>query len=290
MRIPTDWRAALLLAVLLGPAGCSSGGGGEQDAGVPGDLLQFAGDFAEKVCSLAIGCGCADDWTKATCTLRVSEAAWKFFTGEWRDGGNFQEDCAQAALSAIEAWGCDMHLIPHEHIGLGDACGGYCSLHRGEVPAGEACRHADFYLYPVSDCQPGLVCDLSGTCVEACDAWYSDKLPEGGQCEDGFLKLGDCAEGLGCETSGSDLCVRLPEEGQTCLYNLCAPGLFCEVIVATRTCRPLLSDGERCTKAEACWSGQCTGNACVGGQPPEAAVCAYIRRILDEPWSCRRPS
>jgi hypothetical protein len=139
----------------------------------------------------------------------------------------------------------------------------------------------------VSDCAPGLVCDLDGTCVEACEAWLSDKLPEGGQCEDGFLKLGDCAEGLGCESQGSDLCVTLPGDGGTCLYNLCAPGHWCEVIVSTRTCRPLRVGGERCSKDEACWSGQCSGGACAEGETPEAAVCAYIRGILDEPWACR---
>jgi cysteine-rich repeat protein len=215
-------------------------------------------------------------------------AAGEFFLSGWREEDRFNLACKDAILNAIEGYECSMHLVEHERIGVGGDCNDYCSLHLGGGQIGDSCEAGEIYLYPVSTCRGNLVCDVSGTCVEACDAWFSDKLGIGGQCEDGFLVIGECAEDLICDTTGTDLCIPLPGEGRTCVYDNCKAGLWCEIIVSTKTCRAKVGDGESCRRDRACWSDSCVGDVCVGGEVPDPWVCEYVGSIITEPLKCTK--
>ena len=280
-------RVFVILFLLGAVGGCSSGVG-EFDGGVPEEIGEFATDFAEKVCGVYSQCGCEPEYDLAYCVFRVSLGAGEYFTSGWREKDRFNLGCKDAVLNAVEAFGCGLHLVDYERIGVGGDCGDYCSLHLGGGQVGDACQGGEFYLYPVSDCRGNLVCDGSGTCVEACGAWFSEELGIGGQCEDGFLKIADCAENLICDTTGTDLCIPLPGEGQTCVYDNCREGLWCEIIISTKTCRAKVEDGESCRKNEACWSGSCVGNVCVGGEAPEAFVCEWVEALVGEPVGCKQ--
>jgi hypothetical protein len=96
-----------------------------------------------------------------------------------------------------------------------------------------------------AQCAEGLVCDESGTCADAvplgggcydpseCGAARScGRAPETRTCGeadglDDACRDGTCADGLAC-ASGSQTCVSLPNEDETCLDGFgCADGLTC---------------------------------------------------------------
>ncbi len=275
-----------VLGLVLG--GCSSSGnGGPTDGGQVGEeLAGFAGAYAEAVCAQYVECGC-DDFTESYCKSRMVQEAVRFFTSGFRSEKRFNAECTQAILEAIDEYGCKLHLIDFEKIGLGDACESYCGPNAGDEAAGESCRGEDLFLYPVSDCLAGLLCGGDGKCVQPCDAWFSDDLPAGGVCEQGWEVVGTCAEGLVCDSNATDTCIALPGEGQTCLYDQCLPGLWCEIIVSTKTCRALLPGGEHCSVDRACWSGQCASNACTDADVPLPGICEYVNSILSEAQRCK---
>jgi hypothetical protein len=276
-------RAVLTVCLAaLWVSGCSSGKGGD-DGGVdvPDEVERFAEAFAQKVCGLYAQCGCLPEVEEEFCRYRVAAAAAGFLVSDWLADAQFHEDCTQSILDAVEVYGCSIHLLSWERLATGEACAGFCSLLSGPAPAGGDCRGESLYHYPLSDCAEGLLCDGSGKCVDPCQSWFSDKLAEGGQCERGWEVVGECADGLVCDSSASDTCLPLPGLDQTCLYDRCLPGLYCEIIVTTKTCRAQKADGEPCHDHDECYSNVCESDACSGGAAPAPAVCEYVREILE---------
>ena len=126
----------------------------------------------------------------------VKSAAAGYLTSDWLGGMEFHEDCTQSILDAVEEYGCSVHLLSWERLGIGEGCADFCSLLTGEATAGGACRGEDLYHYPLSDCPAGLVCDAGEVCVDPCQAWFSDKLAEGGECERGWEVVGQILAGI----------------------------------------------------------------------------------------------
>jgi hypothetical protein len=155
-------------------------------------------------------------------------------------------------------------------------CKDICFLYHGDMTAGQACSYyagGGFY----SNCAQGLICN--GTkCVNPCkvddpfDQNPEETLGNGETCRgsDGLI-LGECAEGLYCDSGYTDTCRPLPLEGQECLLGYCAEGLWCENAGTGPTCVPQLGLGRECYNDQTCRSGYCQNGLCTAvpgvGQP-----------------------
>ena len=186
--------------------------------------------------------------------------------------------------------------------GAGDPCGGGtqpdCPLDLvciGEdSDAGQAgeCRSADEVFTAGNGetcdfsgsgvlCQPELVCafaDLGGStgllmeCAERVAAGAACKLAVPGQCPsdqycDISFRPGQTSAPVPADFEGT--CVDLPRDGQPCADALggtsCAGGHLC----AGGTCRAINRIGGPCQGDEGCYSGNCSGGACVAPESCE---------------------
>jgi hypothetical protein len=144
------------------------------------------------------------------------------------------------------------------------------------IAAGGSCEP------PSSKCVKGAYCDESGVCaVPPADSCVLRPCGAGSFCDDhktcrrGTLKAGErcgivdgepvdngCEPGTACGTTKSpstaggpgsiDTCLLLPSEGQICLRNHCAAGLFCaqqttdSIGVIPPRCEALRQEGDAC--------------------------------------------
>ena len=100
-----------------------------------------------------------------------------------------------------------------------------------------------------------LECQAPVGSGDACKVGVPDQCPEDEWCE-GTNLLAGIVDGT---------CAPLPGPGETCaavlLGQRCADGLVC--VAGRNSCLPIGRNGSPCMANEQCYSGRCTGGACV---------------------------
>jgi hypothetical protein len=184
--------------------------------------------------------------------------------------------CAEVGGGGLERGMC-MPLIP-----VGEVCNlvlwtgacvgsAYCSRSAGICVLSSSNRCDE------SSCGGGSFCDSDGTCrpmtlaLDApCLAANGDFLDD--ECVAGTMCGGRQSPKAEGGTEWIRVCVALPLQGESCLAERCAPGLFCvhEVDEGTSTdptstrCEVQRGEGEACTTRGACVAGlECRGKVCM---------------------------
>ncbi len=247
---------SLLLLLLTG--GCKDDG----PRVVPEE--KAAETSAETECRLLFGCECdhlvyADE---ADCVESRKAEYNSLHNPILQMGLTYDGECLAFQLDALQDLGCALPDSSGE--ATEETCMTFCSVYHGAAQLGETCS---FYSIDqtYSDCDQGLICYAS-KCEDPCeviDEGAADlKLGMGEPCQDGFEVLGECDEGLACDSGGSDTCIELPGEGAPCLNDECADGFWCQTVITESTCVAQFTDGETCANSEECRSGYCGGSTC----------------------------
>jgi len=141
------------------------------------------------------------------------------------------------ADACVKSSGC-AHVPNNKACNDGDACTG-----------GDACKGGKCVGGAAPSCGDGNPCTNDG-----CDkAKGCVNTANNASCEDGNLctKNDVCKAGL-CTSGAATVC----DDGKTCTNDICeSKSGACKAIAITGTC----SDGNACTKADACVAGECKG-------------------------------
>jgi hypothetical protein len=181
--------------------------------------------FAEHLCAVQDGCGCADDLIISNCETEVEHEFAESEHKALNAGLVYDTECEAVFLENIDALGaCGMAYIDY-----GPACPVYGANH----DVGEPCE--TFALIPgMYGCRVGLEC-FQGICR---DLENPAILPQGEICsvEQATLPtpwLGTCDEGLQCDSLDTRMCIPSTSDpaplGGECTHPYeCLDGNICK--------------------------------------------------------------
>jgi hypothetical protein len=156
--------------------------------------------LALHLCPVHDQCGCEQDLLIPDCEARVERELLATERRALGAGLELDESCIADILDDIDTLAaCDRPSV-----------GPPCPVYTAHAEVGEACEVFDFLPW-MSQCRAGLKC-VQGTCRELD---YPYILREGELCsdtqaDDATGDLGQCAEGLVCDSSGMRTCVPSP--------------------------------------------------------------------------------
>lgn len=176
---------------------------------------------------------------------------------------------------------CDDEFYCDHPLGYQGTCvapvtvGGACELSSSICVKGAYCDESGVCAVPPADscalrpCSAGSFCDDHKTCRPA-------TLKAGESCGsvDGKTVNNGCAPGTACGNAASpstgggppqnvDTCLPLPEEGEICVRNKCAAGLFCaqqttnSIGLVPPRCEALREEGDDCFSVNSPWHIDC---------------------------------
>ncbi len=232
--------AASLVFLLLATPGCSSdsssGGGGVLSVSEE----QYAGLFAQGVCSGFYQCDCPPSDVYPFADQAECEAMFTESTGNAQeryraDGLTFDSECATRRVNSFRGNVCVDEVWDHT------ACGS-CAVYHGSAAQGAPCT--------LDECGRGLAC-IGGECVDPCD-----RVAEGGACASTVNK---CQSGFTCEGDfdGEGTCALALGEGEACSDGAgCGEDLRCYDGACAKVALP----------GEGCMDRPCAYTECVGGK------------------------
>jgi hypothetical protein len=217
-------RISVHSALVLGIASCSVRTQTQSEAGH---------EFAVRLCAIQNDCGCPSEVLIPDCEARVER---EFAENERRArnaGLVYDSSCMQEFLERVDALGtCEtMYTEPASH----------CFVYGADADVGEPCGIFD--VFPVMySCRFGLSC-IDGVCT---DFVNRPRLPEGAVCsEDQHIvptgDLGDCDDGLQCDSIDTRTCIPVPVSPKVPLGEECTSYFGCE---DRGICRPQGDDLE----------------------------------------------
>ena len=232
---------------------------------------------AEHLCPVQRGCDCDERLLIEDCEATVEREIARHEHEAIESGLVFDAECLDAFLAHIDEIASCISIdqwssppSPQE-----------CSVYSGTVEIGGPCTNYEFYP-PMTDCQQGLVCQ-GGKCRNVNEP---EILQEGEPCQEGWVSLGECAEGLACDTLDTDTCILyepLPmfPIGHECRHSAeCEPGSYCRPMDGVGdpsdqmpgVCTAYTPAGEACSLFYECdwW---CEDGVC---QYPPTALCVTL--------------
>lgn len=259
-------------AVSGGSGGSSDGGtevgstGGGSSGGTDGgeipeeDLPRI---MAQTWCGLLFACDCEGGQAAyadlETCVSTQRSFNEGFYAAARDNGLVYDPACAATTIARLEDAGCAL-----ERPSTCELPGGPCALFHGEEPVGARCQTT---TAAYSDCQQGLRCyEPRVTCVAACR--IAEPADVGDACFEDGIPVATCVDGTLCDTS-TNACVPAPGDGEPCVGNGCAQGLYCR---DRTTCVPRAPNGEPCGGGILCLEN-CVDGVCTA-RPSEGDPCA----------------
>ncbi len=252
-----DMRSALALAFLavLAPS-CTDRARPDSEMG---------SRLAEHVCSIQANCGCDEELIIPDCDMRVVR---EFLAMERRalDAGlELDETCFEKNLEFIDSLaGCGRP--PPDP-------GSSCPAYTAHAEVGEACKIYDFVPW-VTECRAGLYC-IQDTCHDLVNPHllYEGEICSETQGAHPSGDLGECAEGLDCDSTATRTCVPSHDwppvpTGAVCTALNCVDESYCrtedpegpsEEIPGICTSRT--SEGQPCSHPLECTT-RCTDGVC----------------------------
>ncbi|MEX1366491.1 MAG: hypothetical protein AB1Z98_25430 [Nannocystaceae bacterium] len=245
---------------------------------------------AEALCTIQDTCGCETERLIPSCEREVEREIGRNERRAIDAGLVLDEHCLELFMENIAALGSCAPTIEWSSA--------QCSVYHGDERAGESCTY--YELYPLmTNCRQGLAC-RDGVCR---DLGAPATLQEGEVCSEtpGGVPsglLGECAEGLVCDSQDTRTCVPqqvVPQvtEGDECSASyVCEPGTYCRPTngatevseqspgICTRRTEP----GQPCTLPYEC-ERFCEQGRC---QVPPPVLCevlsgwAAAREIIDQ--------
>lgn len=223
-----------------------------------------ASKVASRLCHAFRQCGCGEVAGVALDNCGTGlEFAWQGIQEDARSNGwTYDGACLTKRLNALRDRGCETTGTMRQGCGAVS-----CQVFHGSVPEGGTCTGRS----TASDCRQGLIC-VGGTCEQPCSGPTTGPLGEGETCREGTRVTGVCEEELICHPERGE-CVARPGEGEACVSNQCAEGLWCDTSSGQRTCRPTQPAGTDCTTPLECMSRACEEGTCAA-TPEEGEPCA----------------
>jgi hypothetical protein len=215
-------RLIILATFVVGFASCSARTQSYSEAGR---------EFARRLCAIQNDCGCADDVIIPDCEAQVEQEFTESERRALEDGLVYDAECMEVFLERIDELGACGVEYPEP--------GPPCAVYGGDADVGDPCEVFD--TMPImSGCRIDLAC-IDGTCT---DLENQAKLPLGAICSaDQHIvptgNLGECDEGLRCDSADTRACVAATPIPQAPLGEECVQPYGC---VDDGICRPQVSD------------------------------------------------
>lgn len=218
-------RAFIRFSLVVGIASCG--------VRTPTPHGEVGREVALRVCALQDQCDCSAGALISDCQERVEREFAEDERKALDAGLVFSRSCLDGWLEWLDALGtCERSYPEHEPL---------CPIYGNDHDVGEACE-----LFDVSPmmygCRPDLSC-IDGSCTDFANR---PRLPEGAICSvDQHIvptgDLGECAEGLQCDSADTRTCIRVPASPKAPLGEECSSPFGCE---DDGICRPQADDVE----------------------------------------------
>ena len=222
--------------------------------------------LAEHLCSIQATCGCNEELIIPDCEARVVR---EFLATERRAleaGLELDEACFEKHIERLDTLAACGRPPPDPGL--------LCPTYTAHAEVGEACEIYDFVPW-VTECRAGLHCN-QGTCRDLANPHllYEGEICSETQADRPTGNLGECAEGLDCDSEATRTCVPSPywppiPTGEVCdSPTLCVPESYCrtpEPYVPSEdnagVCTPRTPEGQPCTHVAECTT-RCIDGVC----------------------------
>lgn len=218
------WRISAHFTLILGIASCTARTQSLSEAGQ---------ELAVRLCAIQDQCGCSSNVLIPDCEESVEREFEENEREALSAGLVYDESCMEDFLERVDALGsCGTTF---------GAPARECFVYGADAEVGEPCGIFDGFPL-MSSCRLGLSC-IDGACM---DFLNRPRLPEGAICsEDQSLRptgdLGDCDEGLQCDSIETRTCIPVPVIPRAPLGEACTIWFGC---VDDNICRPQGNDSQ----------------------------------------------